>query len=306
MSITKKYEKLIKKYISDDISETEKEILLNEAGVNAEINDLIKLHQGLTQEQLSFEIADEKSFKELRLKILNDINNSSKSKTDLSMQIRGYFSALFRKPLFNAAIAIAMFFAGYFINSSKSESEFVENIYSTATRTQDLQSSINEPYIYQNAKFRPLDNGRVQVSFDVTRHLEISKSKNDPLIQDILAQSLINSSSVPERLRSISNTSFTMHPKIKQALITTMLNDSHPIVRQKSLFSLMKYKNDKDIQDALIQLLDKEESVYMRLAAVDYLSNNDVDMSILEQNINTLDYKNSAINQKIKQLKYKP
>jgi hypothetical protein len=307
MSINKKYEELIKKYLVDDISKKEKSELLALAKSNKEIADLLGLHKLLDSPEINFKMADAALFKETRLKTLNKIRvANSKAKPSIHW-VKDFLAGLLRKPAFTAIFAAAMFLFGFLLNNPSEEFQLIKSIHNTAAQTEDLQSSINTPYIYQNATFKEQPDGKVSVSFNVIRHIQISRSKNDPLVQEILAQSLINSNSVPERLRSISNTNISMHPKIKQALITTMLNDSHPIVRQKSLFSLMEYKNDKDIQDALIKLLSSEESVYMRLAAIDYLSNNDVDLSLVEENINTLDNSNnSAVNQKIKQLKFKP
>jgi len=237
---------------------------------------------------------------------LNTLYEKEPSGKKISSAIRDLFSNILYKPAFSLALAAAAFLIGFVLSKSDGESELVRSIHTAAQQSQDLQSSIDAPYIYQNAVLKQQANGQVKVSFDVSTHLDIVREKDDPLVQDILAQSLINSNSVPERLRSISNTSNSMHPKIKQALITTMLNDSHPIVRQKSLFSLMQYKNDQDIQDALIKLLANEESVYMRLAAIDYLANNKVDVSLLEEKMHSLDsYNDNAVNQKIRQLKYR-
>lgn len=305
MPVNKKYEDLIKKFISDEISDIEKDQLLSEAKKNKDIADLIKMHQQLsTAAQLS-DIVTDKSFQEMRLRTINKINylNDKDKKAHILTRIIDYIIYPFRIPLFSAAFAVALFFVGFFLNSSSKDFDLIRNIHYVAAKSNDLQGSINEPYIYQNATFSKRPDGKLNVSFDVTRHLDIICSKNDPLLQDILAQSLLNSTSLSTKLRNISDTRISMHPKIKQALIATMLNDNNPIVRQKSLFSLMKYKNDEDIQNALIKLLTTEKSVYMRLAAIDYLSNNNVDVSLLEKNIDSVYFQNNAVKQKLKQLK---
>ena len=307
MSIKKKYQNLIIKFISNDISESEKKELFIQAESDKEIADMLHMHNQLLNKEVTFDLPDEALLKEMRLNTLNRINFIDNQRKNWISLVKDFILNITQKPVFTMAFAVLIFLAGLYIGHPSEEYQLEKSIYATATQSHDLQSSINTPYIYKNATLKEKPDGQVKVSFDVVQHLEITRTKNDPLVQDVLAQSLINSNSVQQRLRSISNTNVSMHPKIKQALITTMLNDSHPIVRQKSLFSLMKYKNDQDIQDALIQLLKNEESVYMKLAAIDYLSNNDVDLTLLEESINTLDnVENSAVNQKIKQLKYKP
>jgi hypothetical protein len=48
MKSLKKFEKLIKKYITGELSQNEKEILLNEAKSNKQVADMLNLHDLLT------------------------------------------------------------------------------------------------------------------------------------------------------------------------------------------------------------------------------------------------------------------
>ncbi|NOG43750.1 MAG: HEAT repeat domain-containing protein [Calditrichaeota bacterium] len=305
MAINKQLEEKLKKYISDELSAEEKERIQKEAETNLEISEYLNLHSNLTNPEMTFEMADENEFQKMRSVSINKIHHYNNHKS------RYIFSSLwdnilqpFRIPAFSAAFAGAMFLIGFFMSTSVSDNSLIRNINYAAEQTGELQESINSPYIYSNTIFRENEDGLVSVSFDVTRHLQVTRKKNDPLIQDILAQSLVNASSTGEQLRNISVSEKVMHPKIKQALIKTMLNDGNEIVRQKSLFSLMKYPNDEVIQTALIRLLTEEKSVYMRLTAIDYLSNNNVNPALLEKGLEEYKNVNSAVTQKIKQLKY--
>ena len=305
MAISKEFTNLIQKYISGELSGPGKKRLLKEAETNKEILEFLHLHTHLSDTKTTFEMADNNEFQKMRTGAIDQIQHYKRHKSGFVVSsILKKLVQPFYIPAFNASFAAAMFLIGFFLSTSASEESLIKNIQYIAEKTEGLQESTNSPYIYSNTVFRENEDGRINVSFDVTRHLEITRQKSDPLIQDILAQSLINSGSTGEQLRNISVTEKVMHPKIKQALIQTMQNDESDIVRQKSMFSLMKYPNDEDIQEALINLLTDEKSVYMRLAAIDYLSNNNVNPALFKQGLMLYKNSNHAVTQKIKQLKY--
>jgi len=305
MALNKEIENLIKKFISGELSTAEKNQLMSEAESNQDVAEYLGLHGNLSSANTSFNMASDKEFQKMRSVTINQIHQLKRNKTQFRISnIFQNFIQPFRIPAFSATMAAAMFLIGFFINKPFSEDTLIKSINYAAQQTEGLQESSDSPYIYSNTIFRENESGFVSVSFDVTRHLELTRKKNDPLIQDILAQSLIKPGSTGEQLRNISVSEKLMHPKIKQALIQTMLNDDNDIVRQKSMFSLMNYPNDEDIQNALIKILTGEQSVYMRLAAIDYLSNNNVNPTLFEQGLEKYKNSNSAVTQKIKQLKY--
>ena len=239
----------------------------------------------------------------MRAITINRIHHAARKKTYRGMQLVTFVNNLFRKPAFSVAFAAVMFLAGFFIQTNPEQKSLIKNIQLASIKSDNIEASSNSPYIISNASFKEKKNGTIQVNFDVSRHLELERSKDDPFVKEILAQSLLNSETSSQRLKNIDASETIMAPKIKQALILTMLNDNNAVVRQKSLFSLLKYPNDKDIQDALLKVLNSEESVFMRLAAIDYLANNNIDQKLLNQQIGNTDLQeNSAVSAKIKQL----
>jgi hypothetical protein len=107
--------------------------------------------------------------------------------------------------------------------------------------------------------------------------------KDDPLVREVIAQSLINPSNVGTELKAISYTEGMVDQKIKEALIFSM--DKAPImaVRLKAMASLSEYESDQEIQEAFIDVLRKEESVKMRLLAIDYLTANKLTPDTLQR-----------------------
>jgi hypothetical protein len=72
-------------------------------------------------------------------------------------------------------------------------------------------------------------------------------------------------------------------PKIKEALILSVHNRHNLATRMKAMYELNNYKEDEYINEAFLKVLREEESVKMRLLAIDYLANAQVDPDILEQ-----------------------
>lgn len=304
MKIKKSQEQLIKKYISGEISEAEMIRLKNYAQDDKNIKDLLDIHTMLAAEEKGFEKADQSEYDKMRAITLNKIQYEElQKKPKRPFSFIQYFNFLISKPVLAISFAILMFLSGFFANNKNQPSTFIEDIKLTASQSETINGSYDSPFIFSNATFKETEDGSILVNFNVTRHIELHGSKDDPLVKEILAQSLLNSETESQRLRNIDATQNIMDPKIKQALILTMLNDNNAVVRQKSLFSLIRYPKDAEIQDALLSVLKNEESTYMRLAAIDYLSNNNIETSSLLKEINEEDYlKNSAVFEKLQQI----
>lgn len=292
--------KLLKKYLSGETTALEEKILRSLAESNSDIKRILEIHSTLST---SIDLPSETEFTKSRKAIINSLPGRSQikqSKWDFDI-----FTYLFPRPLISFSLASVFLLTGFLLSYFFIKKDtMLREIQLSAAKTVDLQSSSDEPYIYSNAHFRETSDGKISVSFDVTRHLDIISGKEDPLIEDILAQSIVSSNSLAERLKYISNSTTVMNPKIKQALISTLLNDTHEVVRQKSMNSLLKYSNDADIQKAFMNVLENETSVYMRISAIEYLSNYDNKPAFNPGLILNQNQKNRSLEKQIKKLNY--
>jgi hypothetical protein len=109
--------------------------------------------------------------------------------------------------------------------------------------------------------------------------------KDDPLLTEVLVQSLIEPSGVDTRLMAISITQNVLDPKIKKSLILAMLNDETLAVRMTAQSKLTEISGDSEVNDAFLTVLEWEPSVRMRLVAIDYLTNSSIQPARLEQAI---------------------
>lgn len=150
-------------------------------------------------------------------------------------------------------------------------------IQSVARENTGLADVENSPYRYANVRIEPQPDGRIRLGFDVSRHLELTLPKSDPLVTEVLVQSVLDSGSIGTRLRAIDEAGDVLDPRVRGALIKAMLHDENLGVRLQAQSRLIERSGDDEIANALLAVLENEESVQMRLVAIDYLTRGRVD-----------------------------
>lgn len=141
----------------------------------------------------------------------------------------------------------------------------------------------NSPFRYANVRMEEGGEGRVRLAFDVSRHLELTLPKDDPLVTEVLVQSMLDAGSVGTKLKAIGQAENVLDPKIRGALLKAMLQDPNLGVRLQAQTRLVERAGDRELADALVTVLEKEESVQMRLVAIDYLTRSRIDPDRLEK-----------------------
>lgn len=140
-----------------------------------------------------------------------------------------------------------------------------------ALRNRRMEQSAESPYTFSGLQVREVDSGRIELSFDVSTHLELVRDKSDPLVAEILVQSLVNPAPVGTRLEAISLVR-SLEPKVRDALVVAMLEDESLPVRMAALEKLVSQPVDPSTEAAFLKVLGSEESVQMRLVAIDHLA----------------------------------
>ena len=141
-------------------------------------------------------------------------------------------------------------------------------------------------------------NGEVEFTFDAVKQIKMKGKINDPSIQKILAEALVNEKNPGIRIRTVSELANQMgestNPKVKQALITALKYDSNPAVRREALKALLEYPYDNEINDCLLFVLQNDNNSALRIAAINGLAS----AKLNGQNINEETLK--VLNQKVK------
>ena len=211
----------------------------------------------------------------------------------------GFFRSLMASPVFAAGLGLLLLGAGFFGGRAMqerssvpaapttvalgSEEQFINQIHRVAATNRELSDVENSPYVYSNVSVRDEGPSRVGLSFDVARHMEVVLPKDDPLVTEVLLQSLLSESSVGTKLKAVSWAGGQMDPRVRDALVKAMLQDENLGVRLQAQTSLVSQPADAEVEAALLQVLASEESVQMRLVAVDYLTRHNVPADLLRK-----------------------
>lgn len=279
-----KYHELIKKQISSGLDENEKAILAAHLNKCSECSGLMQVHENIEHKQENIPIPTTDEFRIMRQNTLRQIRLSNESKLDI---ILDHIKEFFIKVEFAYSLAVLLLILSVysFYSSDKTQgkipSDLIEQIDYTAQRNSSLSDIENSPYTYSNIEFKEMDNQQIHLGFNVSTYVELTRDKNDPLVKEILAQSIINSPQTGSKLTNIAYAEQIIDPKLKETLLFVVQNDPDLAVRLKSLNILTKYTNDIQIQNTFLYLLKNEESVQMRLIALDYLTTNKIDTSLI-------------------------
>jgi hypothetical protein len=234
---------------------------------------------------------EEAEFLAMRRSVLREIRKGEPVPGTLMDRIRAFFA----QPAFAAGLAVVMLGVGFGAGTwsrpaaapgseliARSGDGLVGEIQLAAARHATFDDVMRAPYEYSNVKVAEQPDGRIALSFDVARHVDVVVAKSDPIVNEVLVQSLLGDASVGAKLRAIS-TSDAMNPKIREALTRAMLEDENLGVRLRAQERLVALKEDPVVEQALLEVLRDEESVQMRLVAIDYLTNVKTEPALVRQ-----------------------
>jgi hypothetical protein len=140
-------------------------------------------------------------------------------------------------------------------------------------------------YRFSSVDVEEAGGDRLRLSFDVSRAIEVEVDRRDPLVTEVLVESLVAPAELGSRLRAVESAGERLDPRVRRALIDVMRRDESVGVRLAAQEKLLAKGRDAEVVDALLSLLREEESVQMRLAAIDYLTENRIDAARIESAI---------------------
>jgi hypothetical protein len=182
-----------------------------------------------------------------------------------------------RRPLRLAALAASLvvaFLAGALaggMRGAPSSPRLVDALHAEAAGNRGLTDVENSPFSYSNVSFRRIAGDRVALDFDVTTHLAVVEPPTSPLVREVLAQSLLSPSSLGERLKAVSLAAGKLEPKLEEAVLFALRRDESVAVRLAALDALAGRVSDAEVQDNLMSALRDDPSVQVRLAALELL-----------------------------------
>lgn len=212
--------------------------------------------------------------------------------------LAGLRTLLFRPALAGSFVVavLALFAAGFAAGRAADRSgdsnqpAGILPVLAAAAESHDgLEDVEDSPYLFSNVDFRERPDGRLEVGFDVTRHLRLVRRRDDPLLREILVQSMLTAGPVGTRLAALGYAEGAIDPKVREALLVTLFNDPSQAVRMRALEILGRQGDDREVHAALLALLRGEDSVSMRLLALDQLAASSVPRQDLDHAVLGLD-----------------
>jgi len=269
--------------MSADVSDNERREVLQHAETCEACGDLRRLHEEL--EGTTIPEPQETELLQIRRGVLRSLRSEA-----AAGGFRGQWEWLPLPMLRPALVALSMVvllgvgFAAGRIGSQAGNgaSAITGSIERVAARNLQLAQSQDSPYSYSNVRLREVDSQTVRLRFDVATHLDLVRAKDDPLVAEVLVQSLVNPASVGTSLEAIDLVG-SLQPKVRDALVVAMLEDESLAVRLKAISKLTANDSDVATQEALLEVLRSEASVTMRLLAIDHLTTHEVPADALRR-----------------------
>jgi len=142
------------------------------------------------------------------------------------------------------------------------------------------------PFRYSNLRVREVAGDQLAVRVDVEAELEVVRPRDDVLVADILASSMLHDDSLGSRLKAVRHVG--SNPRVQRALMSAALNDPDMSVRLKALQRLVAEDVTlPETQETLLVIVAQEESVAMRLMAIEALQDDYLGADLLETLDNT-------------------
>ena len=211
----------------------------------------------------------------MRGRVLDEIRRAAPVEGAPAEMVRGSGSRWFRPALAAAAVLLLVvtgFVGGRLGQRGAVAPTLLDSIETVALENRSLGDVEDSSNIFSGVRLREQQDGQVMLAFDVTRHVELVRPTDDPLVREVLVHALLNPSSLDARLKAIRFAGGAPEPMVRQALIFAMCNDESLPVRLRAMETLSEQPLDEPLESALLQVLLQDQSEQMRLVAIDLLA----------------------------------
>lgn len=297
MSKCTEFEPLIEQMLSEEIEDASRDRLLAHSEACVDCRQFVDLHYQLQDPELSTELPSDAELAEVRANVLREIRAADRNDPLPSFGLAGLLRLFALRPAYGmglAAMLLVMLGTGVVVGRWTTGPELPNDLFVAddlvqeilrreAQTNRELADVEDSRYLYSNVVFDERDDGRVALSFDVTRHVQVDPRQDDPLVKEVLAQTLVNPMPVGTRLRAISFADRVDDPKVEQALIFSMLNDENLAVRLRAFQILAGAEPSEEIEAAMLMVLSTEEAVQLRMLAMDWVAASDAGQERMDE-----------------------
>jgi len=303
MHSCKQIQEIFERYIAGELLPSDKEVLDQHLDTCVDCQSLMNIHEELMQMDRNVSEPAPEALRAMRSVVLGEISRRNKD-----VQFGGRTT---RKipPFVHSLAAAAMLVLGVFLGSwistpSSVDDQLIQAITRQAKVERSLEDSWDAPLFFSNVAVRDWNDKRVSLGFDVCRSVDLTTGMDSPLAGDILTHAILNSDSMGGRMRAMEIAALSTERRLTGALVVALQQDPDQTMRVAALNALARKDGSEQIHQALLGALRDDDSVQVRLLALEQLVSQTQGFEALEAVIRQgNETSNPAVFQRIRELR---
>ncbi len=302
MHSCKQIHAIFERFLTGELLPSDKEILDQHLPSCVDCQSLMEIHDELMR--IDGRVADpspEASWA-MRSSVLSQISQSANGGRNLRLNRK--VSPFVPSFAAAAVLVLGVFLGSWFSQPDSVDDQLLNAITRQASIERSLEDSWEAPLFFSNVAVRDWNDTRVSLGFDVCRSVDLTTGMNSPVASDILTHAILNSDSMGGRMRAMEIAALSTDDRLTQALVVALQQDPDQTMRITALNALARKGDNEQIQLALLGALRDDDSVQVRLLALEFLVNQSQGLDTLETIIREgSEASNPAVFQRVRELK---
>lgn len=280
MHSCKQIQGIIESYLAGELLPSDKEILDQHLLSCVDCQSLMDIHEELLHMDSIVKEPSPEALRIMRSRVLGQIyehGKPSRFKRRTAPVVPAMAAA--------AVLVLGVFLGSWFSRPASVDDQLLDAITRQANVGRSMEDSWDTPLFFSNVVVRDWNDTRVSLGFDVCRSADLTTGLNSPVAGDILTHAILNSDSMGGRMRAMEVASRSTDQRLTRALVVALQQDSDPTMRISALNALARKPDHEQTQLALLDALRDDDSVQVRLLALEHLINQSQGMDTLESTI---------------------
>ena len=302
MHSCKQIHEIFERYLAGELLPSDKDILDQHLPSCLDCQSLMDIHEELMR--IDGPVADPspEALRAMRSRVLGQISQNNNGGLNSRFNRR---VSLF-VPAFAAAavLVLGVFLGSWFSRPASVDDQLLNAITRQASIERSLEDSWDAPLFFSNVAVRDWNDTRVSLGFDVCRSVDLTTGLNSPVASDILTHAILNSDSMGGRMRAMEIAALSSDERLTRALVVSLQQDPDQTMRISALNALARKGDSEQIQLALLGALRDDDSVQVRLLALEHLVGQSQGLETLETIIREgSEATNPAVFQRVRELR---
>ena len=302
MHSCKQIHEIFERYLVGELLPSDKNILDQHLPSCLDCQSLMDIHEELMR--IDGPVADPspEALRAMRSRVLGQISQSNNGGRNSRFNRR---VSLF-VPTFAAAavLVLGVFLGSWFSRPASVDDQLLNAITRQASIERSLEDSWDAPLFFSNVAVRDWNDTRVSLGFDVCRSVDLTTGLNSPVASDILTHAILNSDSMGGRMRAMEIAALSSDEHLTRVLVVSLQQDPDQTMRISALNALARKGDSEQIQLALLGALRDDDSVQVRLLALEHLVGQSQGLETLETIIREgSEATNPAVFQRVRELR---